>query len=64
MIFLRPRSQSMGHRLRQEATGGYAIPGYGSGGFVGRGTGGSRAAATETKPFEIPPDDNVFTMRG
>ena len=53
----------MAHR-RQENLGSYGGPGFGSGGLLGGGTGGSRAAVMETKPFEMPPDDEVFTMRG
>ena len=53
----------MAHR-RQENLGGYGGPGFGTGGLLGGGTGGSRAAALEKKLFEMPPDDEVFTMRG
>jgi len=53
----------MAHR-RQENLGSYGGPGFGSGGLLRGGTGGSRAAVMETKPFEMPPDDEVFTMRG
>ena len=53
----------MAHR-RQENLGSYGGPGFGSGGLLRGGTGGSRAAVMETKPFEMPRDDEVFTMRG
>ena len=52
----------MAHR-RQENLGGYGGPGFGTGGLLGGGTGGSRAATLEKKPLEMPPDE-VFTMRG